>query len=89
MSTNRARAAAARTAGPNIRVLSEPNVPMSHGQESVSPMTMWMASRGTLRSSAAICVRDVITPCPISIFPENRVTFPSGAMCRYALMSSG
>ena len=80
--TVRASAAAARTAGPNIRVDCEPHVPASHGHWSVSPMTTLMASSDTPSSSAAICASDVCTPWPISIFPEKRVTRPFSSMRR-------
>ncbi len=72
-----------------MRVVMEPNVPMSHGQRSVSPRTMSMDSRGTPSSSAIICARDVMTPCPISILPEKTVTRPSSPIRRYALRSVG
>ena len=82
MSTSRASAAAARNAGPNMRVVSEPKVPMSHGQRSVSPITISIASSATPSSSAAICASEVVTPWPISILPEKTVTRPSSPMCR-------
>ena len=87
--TCRASAAAVRSAGPNIRVVSEPNVPMSQGQRSVSPITISIASRLTPRSSAAIWASEVMTPCPISILPEKTVTRPSSPTRRYALRSEG
>jgi hypothetical protein len=37
---------------------------------------------GTPSSSAAICAWDVITPCPISIFPEKTVIRPSSPILR-------
>ena len=72
-----------------MRVVSDPNVPMSHGQRSVSPMIISIESRPTPRSSAAICASEVITPCPISILPEKTVTRPSSPIRRYALTSVG
>jgi hypothetical protein len=82
ISTARASAAAARTAGPNMRVDCEPHVPWSHGTRSVSPMTMVMESSDTPSSSAAICAREVWMPWPISIFPEKSVTRPFSSMRR-------
>jgi hypothetical protein len=70
ISTVRASADAARTAGPKNRVVSEPHVPWSYGTRSVSPMTMSMASSGTPSSSAAIWLSDVLMPWPISTLPE-------------------
>ena len=89
ISTVRASAAAARTAGPNMRVDCDPHVPWSHGQRSVSPMTMVMESSGTPSSSAAIWASEVWMPCPISILPEKMVTWPFSSMRRYAFGSSG
>jgi hypothetical protein len=60
-----------------MRVVSEPNVPMSQGHRSVSPSTMSIEERATPSSSAIICACEVSTPCPISILPENTVTRPS------------
>lgn len=77
ISVARACAPAARKAGPNTRVVSEPNVPASQGQRSVSPSTMSTAASGTPSSSASICACEVSTPWPISILPENTVTRPS------------
>jgi len=65
-----------------MRVVSDPNVPMSQGQRSVSPMIISMDSRPTPSSSAAIWASDVMTPCPISILPEKTVTRPSSPMRR-------
>ncbi len=78
----RASAAAWRRIGPNCRMLKEPNVPMSHGQRSVSPMTMVTEANATSRSSASSCGSDVSAPCPISIFPTKQVTLPSAPMWR-------
>ncbi len=89
VSVARACAPAARSAGPNMRVVSEPKVPMSHGQRAVSPSTMSIEARSTPSSSASICACDVMTPCPISILPEYNVTRPSRPITRYALKSSG
>ena len=66
--------------GPNCRIESDPNVPMSHGQTSVSPMTMSTTSSGTSSSSATSCGSDVIVPCPSSTLPTNVVTRPSAPM---------
>jgi len=65
-----------------MRVVSEPYVPASGTQTSVSPMTMSTDSSGTFRSSAAICASDVVMPWPISIFPENTLTRPSSPIFR-------
>ena len=65
-----------------MRVVSDPQVPASKGQRSVSPITISIASRLTPRSSAAIWASEVVTPCPISIFPEKTVTRPSSPIRR-------
>ena len=69
MRTLLASAPAVLSDGPNARVLREPNVPLSKGQRSVSPMTMSTSSMFTSSSSASIWARDVTIPCPISILP--------------------
>jgi len=58
-------------------VVIEPQVPMSKGQRSVSPMTISTLSSGTSSSSATIWGREVIGPWPISILPVKQVTRPS------------
>ena len=65
-----------------MRVVSEPKVPMSQGQRSVSPSTMSMAASSTPSSSASICACEVSTPWPISILPEKTVTRPLPAITR-------
>ena len=74
--------AAARKAGPNIRVDSEPKVPASQGHLSVSPSTMSIEARSAPNSSAAICANEVITPWPISILLENTATRPLPPIAR-------
>ena len=81
-SSARASAAPWRSTGPNCRTLSEPNVPMSQGHRSVSPMTMSTTSSDTSSSSASSCGSDVITPWPSSILPTKQVTLPSAPTCR-------
>ena len=80
--TPRASAAASRRTGPNDLMLSEPNVPMSHGQRSVSPHTISTDASATSRSSASNCGSDVIAPCPSSTLPTKQVTLLSAPMWR-------
>ena len=64
------------------RMLSDPNVPMSHGHRSVSPMTMSTEVSATSSSSATNWGSDVMAPWPISILPTRQVTRPFAPMCR-------
>ncbi len=85
----RASAAASRSTGPKDLMLSEPKVPMSHGQRSVSPHTMDTEANSTSRSSASNCASEATMPCPSSTLPTKQVTRLSGPMCRYAFTSVG
>ena len=73
----RIAAPACRMRGPVSRVLREPNVPMSNGASSVTPMMTSTESNGTESSSATSCAKPVRIPCPNSTLPVSSVTVPS------------
>ena len=68
-------------------VVSDPNVPMSNGVRSVSPITIVTDVSGTRSSSATVCESDVRMFCPISTLPVHAVTWPASSMCSHAARS--
>ena len=58
--------------------------PCRRESRSVSPMTMVMASNGTVSSSATCCASEVRMFWPTSTLPVKTLTWPSAAMCSQA-----
>ena len=69
--------AASIAALPTMKVTRDEYEPLSFGTTSLSPVTTRMRDRSRPSTSATLCARMVVEPCPMSAAPESTTTEPS------------
>jgi hypothetical protein len=69
--------AASSAALPTMKVTREEYEPLSFGTTSLSPVTTRTRARSRPSTSATVCARMVVEPCPISAAPDSTTIEPS------------